>query len=166
MSMTWCRLSDIGVSPVISCIFTTLFYMIISRWNQFTHMFIDIFFFLLTNPSIVAAPTMRPSCRKELHYLICCVLPTWRPKCHFVFLLMKATTLHCLPCRTPSRTNRWSPIDYCRNRDVTDPSAEDDIQLNKPRSFSQALITQFVCTNLIWCDIQMIPPPGCHGVTS
>lgn len=42
--MTRCRLSDIGVSPVISCIFTTLFYMIISRWNQFTHMFIDIFF--------------------------------------------------------------------------------------------------------------------------
>lgn len=56
------------MSPVISCIFTTLFYMIISRWNQFTHMFIDIFFFLLTNPSIVAAATLR---KASLPNLLC-----------------------------------------------------------------------------------------------
>lgn len=150
--------------PVISCIFTTLFYMIISRWNQFTHMLIDIFFSFQPTHRLLRQQTA-PRCRKELHYLICSVA-TWRPKCHFVFLQMRATTLHCLPCRTPSWTNRWSLIDYCHNRDVTDPSAEDDTQLNKLRSFSQALITQFVCTNLIWCGIQMIPPPGCLGVMS
>ena len=30
------------VSGIISCILSRLFYMIITRWNQFTHMFIDI----------------------------------------------------------------------------------------------------------------------------
>lgn len=62
MSITARRLSDIGVSPVITCIFTRLFYMIISGWNQCMHMFIDFFF---TGLLIGAARTEQPVASKS-----------------------------------------------------------------------------------------------------
>lgn len=184
---TFYRLLDIGVSPVISCIFTRLFYMIISRWNQFTHMFIDFFFFFY-QPIDWCRNNLTPSCLEGLHYLICCVLTTWQLKCHFVFLLLfppydcwTDNNTRCLFLGTQTGLivcRHWLlPIGMWQIHQLRMTFRS---KLNKKNILMPALITQFIFTNILvkwlpsgyWChiicDTWCIPechiPVGCDGL--
>ena len=116
--------------------------MIISRRNQFMHMFIDPFFWL-------AYRLEQKYWVKEFHYLICCVLTPWQQKCHFVSLFATSSTSRQRR-RLFYATNSLA-IDYwqsgCDSSEchfLTDWS-----QLN-----IQALILQFKFTDIICYNIQ------------